>query len=179
MKKERIMELLKLIAIPALVAILGLVLLVNPDSATVMLARAIGWVLVIFGAAKAISMATRHTGTTGGWITAAVCVILGVMILNNPLLLAESIGRFIGILLVIRGGSDLKHSVHQKARVLAVITLVVGLVLIFMPLTLTRTILRLCGLVVAVLGVVNIVEKLQEMKLLGSGERPDIIDADE
>lgn len=184
MKQERIMEYLKLIAIPGLVTVLGLILSVNPDSATVLVAKVIGWVLVIFGAVKAVSIATssmaaKTTGTAVGWIWAAAAVILGVLILNDPLLLAESIGRFLGILLVVRGGSDLKKSAHQKARTLAIVTLAVGIVLILMPMTLTRAILRLCGLVVAVIGIVNIVEKLQEMKLLEEGSNPNIIDADE
>lgn len=180
MKQERIMELFKQIAIPGLVTILGLILSVNPDSAAVLVAKLIGWVLIIIGAVKAISMATSgNTGKIVSWIWAAAAVILGVLILHDPLLLAESIGRFLGVLLVIRGVDDLRRSNHQKAKILAIVTLAVGGVLILMPMALTRAILRLCGLVVAVIGIVNIVEKLQEMKLLESGEKPDIIDADE
>ena len=179
MKKDRIMKLLNLVGIPVLATVLGLLLLINPDSATVMVAKALGWLLVIFGAGKAISMANKHTGTTGGWIVAAANVIIGVLVLKNPLLLAESLGKFLGILLVIRGVGDLRRSNYQKAKILAIVTLIVGAVLILMPMILTRTILRLCGLVVAVIGIVNIVEKLQEVKRLEDGRRPDIIDAEE
>lgn len=180
MKKGTVMKYVNMFGIPVLTAVLGLILLMNPDSATALVARIIGWLLVIGGAVTAISMADRNARSGAGrWIAAAVCVILGVMVLKNPLWLAASIGRFLGILLVIRGGSDVKNSVHQKAKLLALVTLIVGVVLIFMPMTLTRTILRLCGMVVAVIGVVNIMEKIQEMKLLEDGGRPDIIDADE
>lgn len=166
--------------IPVLTAVLGLILLVNPDSATTLISKIIGWLLIAGGAIAAISMADR--GARSGpirWIAAAIGVILGIVVLRKPLLLAEGIGRFLGILLVIRGGSDLKESHHRDGRILAVITLIIGAVLILMPMTFTRTILRLCGMVVTVLGIVSILEKLREIKLLDSGEKPKIIDADE
>lgn len=178
MKKERLGQLLNLIGIPALATVLGLILLFNPDSATALAAKIVGWLLVIGGAGKAISMAGKPVRTTS-WIAPAICVILGVVILRYPMLLAEGIGRFLGVLLVGKGASDLRHSNFQKAKVLAIITIVVGAVLILTPLSLTRTLLRLCGVVVAVIGAVNIVEKLQELKLLEQGGDPNIIDADE
>ena len=179
MKKEKLMNLLNLLGIPVLTAVLGLVLLLTPDAATVLVTKIIGWVLVVFGAGKAISMATRHTGTVGGWIWAAVAVVLGVGILSNPLILAESLGRLIGIILVIRALSDRRNSVTTGGKTIAMVTLIVGAVLFLMPMTLTRTILRICGLVIAVIGIANIVEVLRGSRRLESGEKPKIIDAEE
>lgn len=173
------MDIVNLYGIPVLTVVLGLVLLLSPDAATALVTKVIGWLLVLFGAGKAISMATRHTGTAGGWIWAAVGVVLGVGILSNPLILAESLGRLIGIILVIRALSDGRNSATKGGRTVAIITLVVGAVLFLMPMTLTRTLLRLCGLVVVIVGIVNIVEKFRETKMLESGEKPKIIDADE
>ena len=180
MKKEAVMKYVNLLGIPVLTAVLGLILLLNPDSATALIARIIGWLLIIGGAVTAISMADRNARSRAGrWIAAAIGVILGIVVLKRPLLLAESLGRFMGVLLVIRGGSDLRESHHRDGRILAIITLIVGAVLILVPMTFTRTILRLCGMIVAVLGIVSIAEKIREMKLLEDGRRPDIIDADE
>lgn len=166
--------------IPVLTAVLGLILLINPDSATTLIAKIIGWLLIIGGALTAISMADRNSPARPlRWIGAAIGVILGIVVLRKPLLLAESLGRFMGVLLVIRGGSDLKDSRHRDGRILAIITLIIGAVLLLMPMTFSRTILRLCGMAVTVLGIVSILEKLREIKLLGSGEKPKIIDADE
>lgn len=178
MKKERIGQLLDLIGIPVLIAVLGLILLFNPDSATALFAKVLGWILVIGGAGKAISMAGKPSGTKG-LIGAAICIILGVVLLTRPLLIAEGGGRIVGILLVARGSNDLRKSSFQQAKVLAIVTMVVGAVLILTPLSLTRTLMRLAGVVVAVIGIVNIVEKLQEMKLLEAGSDSNIIDADE
>lgn len=180
MKKEQVKKYINLFGIPLLTTVLGLILLFNPDSATALIAKIVGWLLVVTGAVKAISMADKRTmSNPAGWLLAAVGIILGIVLLRNPLLLAKSIGRFLGILLVIRGGADLRNSVHQKARILAVVTLVVGAVLILMPLTLTHTLLRLCGVVVAAIGIINIVEKLTELKLLENGSDRTIIDADD
>lgn len=178
MKKERIGQLLDLVGIPVLVTVLGLILLFNPDSAAALVAKIIGWILVIGGAGKAISMAGKSSGARG-WAGAAICIILGVVLLKRPLWMAESCGRILGILLVARGFHDLRKSNFQKAKVLAVVTMVAGAVLILTPLSLTRTLMRLAGMVVAVIGAINIVEKLQEMKLLEAGGDPNIIDADE
>lgn len=187
MNQERLKMLVKQFALPVLMTLLGLILLVNPDSAAALAAKIIGWVLVIIGAIKAISMADRnHYHTAGGWIYAACCVVLGVFILKNPLILAEAIGRMLGMLLAIRGVQDIADALKQKKAgypyrgelVLAVITLAAGVVLAVLPLTLTRTILSLCGLVAAVIGIVNILEKIRELRL-PAGRGPDIIDADE
>lgn len=179
MKKEKLMDMLSLLGVPALTVVLGLILLLTPDTATVLVTKIIGWVLVVFGAGKAISMATRHTGTVGGWIWAAVGVVLGVGILSNPLVLAESLGRFIGIILVIRALSDRRNSSTKGGKTLSMVTLIVGAVLFLMPMTLTRTILRICGLVIVIIGIANILEVLRDTKRLESGEKPKIIDADE
>ena len=179
MKKDKLMNLINLYGIPVLTVVLGLILLLNPDSATVLVTKVMGWILVVCGAGKAISMATGHTGTVGGWIWAAVGVILGVGILSNPLVLAESLGRLIGIILVIRALGERRNSATRGGKTIALVTLIVGAVLFLTPMTLTRTILRLCGLVIAGIGIAGIVEKLRESRMLESGEKPRIIDADE
>lgn len=187
MKKETVMKYVHLFGIPVLTAVLGLILLVNPDSATALVSKIIGWVLVVIGAGKAISMANRRGSAVGGWIFAAACVILGVFLLNNPLILAEALGRFLGTMLAIRGGLDLARALKLKNAggsymiplALAVLTFAAGAVLALLPLTLTRTIMRLCGLVAAIVGAINIAEKFREVKYLEEGSDPNIIDADE
>ena len=179
MKKGKLLTTLSLLGIPVLTAALGLILLLSPDTATVLVTKVIGWILVICGAGKAITMATGHTGTVSGWIWSAVGVVLGVGILSSPLILAESLGRLIGILLVIRALSDQSNSVTRGGKAISIMTLIVGAVLFLMPMTLTRTILRICGLVIAVIGILNILETLRRSKRLESGKKPKIIDADE
>ena len=180
MKKEKFLKTCSLLGIPALVAVLGLLLVLSPDSATALAARLIGWVLVAGGAAKAISMAVKFTAPSlSGWIFSLAGIALGTLVLSNPLILAESIGRFAGILLAIRAISDLRHSNYNQGKALALVTLIIGIVLFVMPMTLTRTLLRLAGIVVVIISAFNIIEKLRELKQLDSGEKPRIVDADE
>lgn len=179
MKKEKIVKLLKPAAVPLLATLIGLILLVYPDAATIIVSQLCGWILVIYSAAKAISMATKRTSSSGGWIWAALGIVLGVVILSKPLLPVATISRFLGILLVVRSVGELQKATYRRAKILAIVTFAVGAVLVLVPMALTRTLLRLCGLVVSVVGIVNVLEKLQETKRLKSGDRPDIIDADE
>lgn len=179
MKKERILNLLKQFAGPGLLILVGLVLLVSPDTATVLVSKIIGWVLVVIGAGMGISMADRRGSSAGGWIVAAVCVAAGVFLLKNPMILADVIGRVIGALLALYGLHDLRRSHYSAARVLSLIAMVAGIVLIFLPRTLTQTIFGLCGLVLVILGVVELLDKLRRYKRLEDGSRPTIIDADE
>lgn len=178
MKKERLEQYLNLLGIPALAAVCGLIVFFSPEAAAVLVAKIVGWLLVLGGAVKAISMAGKPSRPTS-WIAPAIGIILGVVLLRMPMVLATTLGRFLGILLVARGADDLRKSNYSAAKVLGIITVAVGALLILNPLTLTRTVLRLCGAVVAIIGIVNILEKLREMKLLESGGKPNIIDADE
>lgn len=180
MKKENIVKYVSLLGIPVLTAVMGLIVLLNPDSAAVLITKLLGWVLIIGGAVKAISDAeqNRHAGLTH-WLPLAASILIGILLLKKPLLLAQGIGRFLGILLMIRGGSELKKSRLQGGRILSVATLVIGIVLLVMPMAFTRTIFRLCGMVVLALGLISIAEKLREIKLLEAGSDPNIIDADE
>ena len=185
MKKERILELIPQILVPGLITILGLILMANPDSATVLVSSIIGWALILIGAEKAIGK-LRGRKVYGGWLLTFVCCFLGLFIVIQPLALAQILGRAVGIVLIIRGVGDLKDATmakeagrpYKRAQILALVTAGIGFILAALPLTLTRTVLRLCGLVVAAIGTVNILEKLQGKKQIDAGD-PNIIDADE
>lgn len=185
MKKQRIMELIGHLLVPGLITALGLILAVNPDSATALVSSIIGWTLILIGAEKAIGK-LRGRKVYGGWLLTFVCCFMGLFIVLQPLALAQILGRVLGILLIIRGVGDLKDATmdkeaglpYRRAMVLALITAGAGFVLAALPLTLTRTVLRLCGLAVASIGTVNLLDKLQNKQKLESGN-PNIIDADE
>ena len=180
MKKATFMKYVNLLGIPTLTAVLGLILAANPDSAAALITKLMGWLLILGGAVKAVFMADRNSASRpSGWILVAVGIGLGILLLKRPLLLARGLGSFMGILLVIRGGSDLRESTRKGGKLLSVATMAVGAILIAMPMSLTRTILRLCGIVVAVVSILSIAEKLREMKLLEDGGKPPVIDADD
>lgn len=177
MKKMEFAGWVRLLATPVAMILLGLLLVLCPDSVSAFMATALAWCLllagvVLFGAAFFI-----RQGTAAKVIGGAVCLMLGLWLLRNPLLLAASMGRLVGILLLIRGVQDLILSNFGGGRLLSLLTALLGLVLILLPMTTSRLVFRICGLVVLVLGVVTLVERLRLRKLLHEGDDPNIIDA--
>lgn len=178
MNTNKLKNLFNTFGFPATMILVGIILLVSPDSATALVFQLIGWILVIAGAAKAISMAmNRAASRTGDWIWAAVCIAAGVFLLKNPLILSNLLGGFLGILMVIEGSQDLRTP--GKNRLLAIITVVAGAALVLLPRTLVNTLLNLCGIVLIVVGILNLLDRLHSYKQLEDPEKPAIIDADE
>ena len=108
---------------------------------------------------------------------ALACLVVGVWLLKNPLLLAAGIGRLVGILLLIRGIQDLLSSNYGRGKVLSLITALLGLVLILLPMTTSRVVFSLCGLVVLVVGITMLIDRLRLRRLMGGDDDPNIIDA--
>ena len=77
MKKNDILSLLYQLLFPVLLIVLGAVLLVNPDSASVLVAKILGWVLLLTGVGCGVAALTTHTGTAGKVLSALVCLALG------------------------------------------------------------------------------------------------------
>ena len=177
MKQSKFWFWVKLLASPVALIALGVLLFLNPDSASAFLAAALVWCLVLVGAGLAIAAVAIRQGTAAKVLGAAVCLFLGIWLLRNPLLLAAGLGRLVGILLLIRGIQDLLSSRFTQGRLLSLITAVVGLILLLLPMTTSRLVFSLCGLVVLGLGIVMLLERLRLRRLLDEGDDPDIIDA--
>ena len=155
----------------------GLILLANPDGATALVTKIIGWALVIGCAARLISLATGnqlHWVRDAFFTGAALCV--GVILLARPMIMADSLGRFFGILLLIEGFRNLRYS---GVRLLTALTITAGIVLILVPRTLTQTLLTVCGLVMIITGVINILVRRSINRRLKADYDPNIIDADQ
>lgn len=177
MKQSKFWYWAKLLASPAALIVLGVLLFLNPDSASAFVSTALAWCLVLAGAALAIAAVAVRQGTAAKVVGAAVCLFLGFWLLRNPLLLAAGLGRLVGILLLIRGIQDLVSSRISQGRLLSLITAVVGLILLLLPMTTSRLVFSLCGLVVLGLGIAMLLERLRLRRLLGEGDDPNIIDA--
>lgn len=178
MKKRDILSLLYQLASPVLLILLGLVLLFNPDSASAMISRLLGWVLTLVGIGIGIfAILDRRNAVTRG-ILSVGCVCIGGWLLANPLLLAAGIGRILGILIAVRGIRDLFLSKNRgHGQLLAIITAVVGIVLIVLPMTTSRLVFRVCGVVILLIGGAMLLDRLKDRRYLEDGGDPDIIDA--
>ena len=61
--KDTILSVIRLIATPVLLMVLGLILLIHPDSASALVAQILGWVLLIAGVVFAVSAIAYASST--------------------------------------------------------------------------------------------------------------------
>ena len=177
MKNNRFLDMLYQLASPVAVTLLGLLLTVNPDSASVLIARILGWVLTIIGIGFGVAAILDRDHAVRKGITAVAFACVGGTLSANPLLLAAWIGRVIGLLIAVRGIRDLLlYSSYGYSRILAMITTAVGALLVVLPLTTARLVFSLCGLVVLFIGIGMLVDRLKRRKFLEKGD-DNIIDA--
>ena len=170
MRKEKFWQLLNQFGMPATMILLGLILLLVPDSASVIIAYLIGGILTLGGIVFAIGALLDRSFSKGFW--ALVCLGLGSVLSGNPLLLARNLGRFLGVLLAIEGGDCLR----KGNRVFGIVILVAAVTLILSPMTLSRLVFSGCGLVVLIIGIGMLVDRLKNQKYLNKGD-DNIIDA--
>ena len=177
MKKEDILSYIRLFLVPVLVMVLGLILIFNPDSATALISKVLGGVIILIGIGAGLSAIFNKKGRSAKAITAVVMAIVGGWMVNNPLALAQWISRFIGILLVINGIQDIAELRRfGKTFLLPLIITVVGAVLILMPMTTSRLVFTLCGIVVLVIGAAMLLDRLKTRPKLKTSS--EIVDAE-
>ncbi len=178
MKKYTVSQLLSLLGMPVLTAVLGLILLVNPDSAVSLVGKLLGWVCVIGALAFAFGGSGRRN-VVGGIVLGA----LGVWMLCNPLFLAKILSRVLGVFLLLRGIQD--GRLHWQGKlvltpglILAAAAALIGFVLVLMPLSTSRVFFRIIGIILICVGAAEGIDRLRGRKLLDGGEDPNIIDVE-
>ena len=178
MNKEESFGKIQLLLMPALIILLGLVLVFCPDSASALIAKLLGWILGLIAIGFGIGAIADATGRTGKVIAAIGCAVIGGWLGNNPLILAAWFGRIIGIVLLLDGLQDIANNRRQGKRFLMpLIAAVLGVVLILLPMTVSRLIFSAVGVVVLILGVSMLLDRLRDNKRLNPPEDPNIIDA--
>ncbi len=178
MDKRTGMALLRRFMTPVVLIVLGLVLVLSPDSASALIAKVLGWILLATGIGFGVAALTGPSRGLGKLLPALVFLGAGMWLLQNPLVLAAGIGRLVGILLLLRGLGDLLDARKQHRGVaLPVITILLGVVLAALPMTTSRFVLSACGLVVLGVGVAVLIDRLRDQQRLDGPEDPNIIDA--
>lgn len=150
--------------------LLGLILLLVPDSASMIIAYLIGGILTLGGIVFAIDALLDRSVSKGFW--ALACLSIGGAVTSSPLLLARYLGRFLGILLAIEGGDCLRRG----NRIFGMIILIAAVALVLSPMALSRLVFSLCGLVVLAIGIGMLLDRLKNRNYLPKG-KDDIIDA--
>lgn len=175
MKKNDVLSLVRLLLAPVVVILLGLVLLVNPDTASVLISKLLGALLAVLAVGCGIAALVSPQGRTGKVVCAILLAVAGGVLSRNPLWLASFAGRVVGILLLIDGLQDIFAARGRGVRFLMpVVVTLLGAILVLMPMTASRLVFSLCGLVVTVVGIVMLLDRLRKPRLKDGG---DIIDA--
>ena len=140
----------------------GLVLTFNPEGATVLVTKLIK-----------LAVGNRlHWGRDAFY--SGACIAVGVILLAKPMIIANLIGRTIGIILMVWGLTAMKDG-HSKLT--AAITVAAGLALVCIPASLTNALLTLCGIIMVAIAVMNILSRIKERKRISGSDTPNIIDA--
>lgn len=186
-RKIVIPTLVNLAGIPVILIVVGLILMVSPDSATSLISRILGWVLIAYGVFFGISaFMSLRSKRLPMLFYGVICLFIGTYLVRNPLFLAQGIGKFLGILLGLRGVNGIFDALNVKKRggsyimglVVGAATLLLGLWLMLSPLSPTRLLMTVVGIVLVVIGVMNLLSVKNEVKALLSGEDSNIVDAD-
>ena len=173
MKKINWTNFLSLAALPLLQLLLGAVLIFNPDGALAMLFRIFGWLLAAVAAVLLLSMGSDRSWRPGKT----------VVVVRDPLILAASTGKFLGLLLIIRAlagmvqggrtsGRPARHALGEVPE------LILGAFLLLSPMSPTRLIFGIIGAVLAVGAVIKLIALSRDPATCLQKD-PKIIDADE
>ena len=186
-KDPRKNALLKSLISSALLAALGVLLLLKPDFATNTLASVLGWILIgVGGILIAVTLLNWEVMGLPELIAGIVAASLGIFIVIRPDFLASAFGVLIGIFLGFLSLSNLLSAVKQKnagkifvpTLVLGFVLLALALVLIFVPMSLSRFLVRSVGVVMILGGLTNLVLRSKVFLSLNKTEKdPKIIDA--
>jgi len=175
LNKQKFFAAVNLYGVPVTLVLAGVILLLNPDSAAILIAKLLGWILSVSGVGYGIYALLGGTrGRAGRILTAVVCLLLGSVLLANPLILARDIGRFLGIMLAVEGGQILHRG--SGSRGMGILTLVGAVILVLAPMTASRLVFSLCGLILICIGAGQLLDRGRRKKL-EKAEKPDIIDA--
>lgn len=176
MKNSQLSRLIRLFAMPAVLILLGLILIAAPDYAAMLCARVISVILTASGIGYGvIALLGGPSRRAVRIVTAAFCLILGSALLTNPLILAANIGRVLGITLAFEGIQSLAK--HSTGKPMALLTLAGAVVLITAPMTASRLVFTLCGTVVVAIGIAQLLERLRRGRWNREEDDPNIIDA--
>ncbi|MBQ2854982.1 MAG: DUF308 domain-containing protein [Oscillospiraceae bacterium] len=178
MKKNELFSLVRVLLVPGLLILLGLILLVYPDAASAMISRILGYALTACGIGAGVTAVFSHTGRIGKAIAAVVLAIVGGWLVSQPLLLVAWISRFLGMLIMVNSGMELVYALKQKRNVIFYgAATAIGAILILLPMTASRLVFSLCGAAVLIIGIVMLLDRLRSRRWLPEGDDPNIIDA--
>lgn len=176
MKNKQWISLIEMLLAPALLVVLGLILIVHPTSAAVLVEKILAWALILLGTYLALKNLLQPLGRRVGQIVlAAASLVLGLYVLANPTVISRSISTVLGIFIFIQAIDLRDHGKNMTAG--SLVACILGLILVFVPMTLSKVLFVIVGLVCLALGIIEAADRLGRCKHLPKGD-DDIIDVD-
>lgn len=137
--------------------IIGIFLLVRPDTAVNTISLIVGWLLLISGI---FSVILFFTGKTYGFaylniILGIIGTVLGLWIVIDPKFISNFITALLGILILTHGAVDLQSSFELKKlgnekwwldMLFAILTIVLGILVIVLHFNAMKLIMVVCGI---------------------------------
>ena len=148
--------------------VLGVVLLVWPDTTSSVICYAIGVVLLVYGGVSILSFLISHEKTAAlalQLVVGVVAAALGVFFLTQPRLILSILPILMGLfviivsLLSIKRAFEMRHYGYPKwwaALLLALIAIGLGLLILFHPYMAAETVIMVIGVVFLYVGVCDL-----------------------
>ena len=163
----------ELLVMPVFLMVLGVILIMFPDIAAMLIAQICAWQLILMGTGFGIAAMLGSTRSRLlRVITAAVMLTFGIWILCNPLSIAKAVGKFIGLLLVAEGLGDLLSARRRGPAPL--ITGITGAILVLVPMATSRIFFIILGIVALCIGVVELADRLRRGAFRGERDIFDV-----
>lgn len=150
--------------------IVGLFLILKPDTTMAIISYAIGSLIMVCGTIfliKYFMNKNQYTMLSGELILGIICTVLGILLFLNPKALAEIIHFILGMWIIISSVTKIQYSFQLKSynsrawiptMILAAITFIWGLLLLFDPFEGAMLITQIIGTFILIYAVLDLIE---------------------
>lgn len=163
------------IILSMILAILALFLIFRPEASITIVMRIIAIILLITGIVHVISYfssSKEFKSISIELIEGIISIILGIIILVNPIAITSLLPIIIGCWILIQSIFRMQIAFNLKAAdssnwkvvlLLSILNLILGIVILFNPFASLVAITTICGIMLLVTEIINIVESISIM----------------
>lgn len=173
-----------------LTAVLGIALIVNPNTTALTICCLLGWVILLSGAVSVLFYLRGSRGVleTSGLVLAVVGIVLGIFIIRTPQAVVRFLGYLMAGVLLIHGINDVREAYAGKAYqadswmlalILGVVNILFGLLIVWNPFSSATFLMTIIGIALLYDGVSDLVIVLRVSRFVKKVNRDlneDIID---
>jgi uncharacterized membrane protein HdeD (DUF308 family) len=146
--------------------VLGVLVLVWPESTLTLVAILLGLYFLISGAIRVVRGVFTAGATAGSRVLnialGLLMVILGILAIKNPVNTLVALGLIIGICWIVEGVAALAETARDSSRWLgtlfAIVSLIAGIVVLLLPLESLAVLTVLTGLFLIATGILQLVQ---------------------